>query len=485
MKCYLAVDLGASSGRVLAGLFESGKLELVEMHRFWNGAVKKEDGLHWDIDQLFIEIKTGLKKGFETYGENVTAIGVDTWGVDYGLLDAEGQLINAPFHYRDSRIDNTMEQVFQTVPKKEIYARTGLQFLPFNTIYQLTAEKTRPELNHAEQLLFIPDLLNYWLTGEAVTEYSIASTSQLLNAKTRIWDFELIRKLGFPEKIFGKIVQPGTVVGSLTAELQAELGGQADVIAVGGHDTASAIASAPLASKECAYLSSGTWSLMGLEEPEPIITAESAEADITNEGGVCNTIRFLKNICGMWLLQECKRNWEETGPELSWKTIDQAVEEAEPMIAFINPDAPEFAQPCDMPKQIQDFCRRTGQRVPEGIGEISRVIFESLAMRYRDIFQTLEKLHGKRLDQLHIVGGGCKNRLLNTLTTDALNRPVVAGPIEATGIGNILVQLIAKGDLKGLPEGRKMVLKSFGTDTLEPKETVLWDDAYDRFKSIL
>ncbi|QHI68146.1 rhamnulokinase [Tichowtungia aerotolerans] len=485
MKCYLAVDLGASSGRVLAGLFENEKLELVEMHRFWNGAVEHGDELHWGIDQLFTEIKTGLKKGFETYGDAVQAIGIDTWGVDYGLLDANGNLINAPFQYRDSRNDGMMDFAFSKMPKDEIYRRTGLQFMPFNTVFQLCAELKRPEFEKAEKMLLMPDLFTYWLTGKAVSEYTMASTSQLLDANKRDWDWELIETLGLPKKIFCDIVQPGTIIGQLTDEMAQELGGNADVIAVGGHDTASAVAAAPLASKDCAYLSSGTWSLMGLEEPEPIITDTSAEYNITNEGGVCGTIRFLKNICGMWLLQECKRNWEEAGEELSWRQIDDLVLDTDPFIAFINPDAPEFAQPCDMPKQIQEFCRRTGQYVPEGIGEIGRVIFESLAMRYRDVFQTLEKLHGKPLEKLHIVGGGCRNILLNRLTADAIDRPVLAGPVEATGIGNMLMQMIAKKEVSTLPAGRDMVLESFGTELYEPQETASWNDAFERFLSIM
>ena len=485
ITCYLAVDLGASSGRVLAGLFENGKLELKEMHRFWNGAVEKEDGLHWDIDQLFTEIKIGLKNGFAAYGSAVQAIGVDTWGVDYGLLDANGTLINTPFQYRDARTDGMMEKVFSIIPKTEIYQRTGLQFLFFNTIYQLSAELSRPEFKQAASFLFIPDLLNYWLTGTAATEYTIASTSQLLNAKKRDWDFELIEKLGLPKKIFGKILPPGTVLGSLTEELQQELGGNAQVIAVGGHDTASAVAAAPLANQNCAYLSSGTWSLMGLEEPQPIITEESAKFDITNEGGVCNTIRFLKNIGGMWLIQECKRNWELDGKEISWREIDALVEVAEPFIAFIDPDAAEFAHPCDMPTRIQEFCRRTGQRIPEGIGEISRVVFESLAMRYRFVFQILEKIHGQRLNQLHIVGGGCRNLLLNRLTADAINRPVVTGPMEATAIGNMLIQMITNGDVGTLAEGRTIISQSFDTTTIHPENTDAWDEAFKRFLAII
>lgn len=485
MKCYLAVDLGASSGRVLAGLYKNKKLELVEMHRFWNGAIEHDDGLHWDIEQLFTEIKTGLKKGFEAYGTAVQAIGIDTWGVDYGLLDADGKLINAPFQYRDSRNDGMMDFAFSKIPKEEIYRRTGLQFMPFNTLFQLCAEQKRPEFKQAEKMLFIPDLFAYWLTGKAVAEYTIASTSQLLDAKKRDWDFELIETLGLPKKLFSDIVQPGTLIGCLTDKMAEELGGNADVIAIGEHDTASAVASAPLKNEDCAYLSSGTWSLMGLEEPEPIITADSAAYNLTNEGGVCNTIRFLKNICGMWLLQECKRNWEEAGEKLGWREIDELVLETEPFMAFINPDAPEFAQPCDMPKQIQDFCRRTGQHVPEGIGEISRVILESLAMRYRDVFQVMEELHGKPLEQLHIVGGGCQNALLNRLTVNAINRPVVAGPVEATGIGNMLMQMIAKGDVAALAEGRKMVLKSFGVKRYEAKETASWNNAFERFRSII
>lgn len=481
MPCYLAVDLGASSGRVLAGLFENGKLELVEMHRFWNGAVEKETGLHWDIDQLFIEIKTGLKKGFEAYGDAVQSIGIDTWAVDYSLLDSNGELINPPFHYRDSRADEMVPKVFEKVSKEELYQRTGLQFLPFNTIYQLTAEK---RLADAEQMLMVPDLLNYFLTGRAVNEYTNASTTQLFDAKKRDWDRELIASLGLPEKIFGDIIKPGTVIGPLSKELADELGGNADVIAVGSHDTASAVAAAPLKNKDCAYLSSGTWSLMGLEEPEPIITKESAKFNITNEGGVCDTIRFLKNICGMWLLQECKRNWEAGDAELSWKVLDEATESADPMIAFIDPDAAEFSKPCDMPKQIQDFCRRTGQRVPEGPGEICRVIYESLAMRYRTTFQTLEKLHGSRLEALHIVGGGCKNSLLNQMTATAIQRPVIAGPVEATAIGNILLQMIAKESVKNLSDGRAIIIPSFGVEQIQPEDATEWNEAFERFKKI-
>ncbi len=486
VKCYLAIDLGASSGRVLAGLFEDGKLNLEELHRFWNGAVEKEDGLHWDIDQLFAEIKTGLKKGFETYGESVRAIGVDTWAVDYGLLDGGGKLINPPFHYRDPRTDGMMPRVFETVSQEEIYRRTGLQFMQFNTIYQLTSEvrAKRPELQQAERMLMIPDLLNYFLTGRAVNEYTNASTTQLFDAKKRAWDFDLIRKLNIPEKIFGEVIEPGTVIGQLTPELQEELGGNADVVAVGTHDTASAVAAAPLTNKDCAYLSSGTWSLMGLEEPEPIITQKSAEYNITNEGGVCGTIRFLKNIGGLWLLQECQRNWAEQGDVLDFVQIAELAMAADPFIAFIDPDSMEFAQPCDMPTHIQIACDRTGQRMPQTKGEIARVAYESLAMRYRSVFQTLEKLHGSRLEQLHIVGGGCQNKVLNQFTADALNRPVLAGPVEATAIGNMLIQMIADGQMAGLEEGRTMISKSFGTKLIQPENTVAWDKAYERFCAI-
>jgi sugar (pentulose or hexulose) kinase len=411
---------------------------------------------------------------------------VDTWGVDYGLIDGSGKLLNQPFHYRDARTNDMLPHVFKTVPQEEIYRRTGLQFMQFNTIYQLSAERhaKRPELQKAERILLIPDLLNYFLTGRAVNEYTDASTTQLLDAKKRNWDFELIRKLGLPEKLFGEIVLPGTVIGKLTPELAKELGGNADVIAVGSHDTASAVAAAPLKSKHCAYLSSGTWSLMGLEEPEPIINEESTRYNITNEGGVCNTIRFLKNITGLWLLQECRRNWAEQGEDLDFIQIADLAMAAEPFVAFINPDAPDFAQPCNMPARIQDFCRRTGQRVPQTKGEIARTAYESLAMRYRSVFQTMEALHGQRLEQLHIVGGGCQNRVLNRFSADAINRPVIAGPIEATAIGNMLMQMIAKGDVGGLAEGRAMIAESFAAKTILPEDTAAWDKAFQRFTAI-
>lgn len=482
---YLAADLGASSGRVVAGLFENGRLKLNELHRFPNGPAERSDGLHWDSGRLFAEIKTGLKKGFAAYGGAVRSIGIDTWGVDYGLLDADGQLLNEPFHYRDGRTDTMMPRVFEKVPQDEIYRRTGLQFMRFNTLFQLYSEVRagRPELQKADRLLMMPDLLNYFLTGRAVNEYTDASTSQLVDAGRRTWDMDLIRRLGIPEKIFGEIVPPGTVIGRLKPELAAELGGNADVIAVGTHDTASAVAAAPLGSANCAYLSSGTWSLMGLEKSAPVITAESRAFNLTNEGGVCGTIRFLKNISGLWLIQECRRNWNEQGEKIHFAELEKMAMEAEPFLAFVDPDSPEFAQPCDMPVRIQIACERTGQRMPETKGEITRVIYESLAMRYRDVFGTLEKIHGRTLDALHIVGGGCQDGLLNRFTADAINRPVITGPVEATATGNLLMQMIARGDIGGLQEGRGMIRASFGTQTLQPEDTAAWDRAFARFTS--
>ena len=485
-SCYLAVDLGASSGRVLAGLLENGKLELSELHRFWNGAVEKEDGLHWDLDRLLTDIKTGLRNGFQTYGESVRSIGIDTWAVDYGLLDAGNRLLNQPFHYRDPRTETMMQRVFDLVPKDEIYRRTGLQFLPFNTIYQLYSEvqSGRPALQDAERFLMIPDLLNFFLTGRAANEYTNATTTQLFHAGRRTWDVELIRRLGLPEKLFGEIVEPGTVLGPLTPEMEKELGGSAAVVAVGSHDTASAVAAAPLGSSDCAYLSSGTWSLMGLEEAAPIITDESARHEITNEGGVCHTIRFLKNITGLWLIQECRRNWAEQGEEMHFAQLESLAMNAEPFTAFINPDAPEFAQPCDMPAAIQAFCKKTDQRIPETKGDITRVIYESLAMRYRTVFQTLEQLHGRRLEALHIVGGGCKDGMLNQFAADALNRPVLTGPVEATAAGNLLMQMMACGEIGSLAEGRRMISASFDMQTLQPKNPANWDAAFERFSAV-
>lgn len=487
-KNYLALDLGAESGRSVIGSFDGEKLSLAEAHRFPHNPVFLPDGLHWNALRQFSEIKTGIAKGIQQCGGNVTSLGIDTWGVDYGLLDKKGALLGNPFHYRDSRTDGMVDKVFRKVKREEIFGITGNQFMQLNTIFQLFAmAATRsPQLEIAHRLLFMPDLFNYWLTGVQVNEYTIASTSQLLNAKTRAWAKPLAQKLGIPSRIFAPIVQPGTVLGPLLKNVAGEVGGaKLKVVAPGTHDTASAVAAVPAETDSYVYLSSGTWSLMGIETPRPVINATSLKYNVTNEGGVCNTIRVLKNITGLWLVQECRREWAAAGEELDYAQIAEMARQAQPFLAVISPEEPSFLKPGDMPNKIVAYCRKTGQKVPETKGQIVRLAFESLALMYRWTFGKLEELAGKRLDVLHIVGGGAQNKLLNQMAADSVRRPVVTGPIEATGTGSVLMQMLAMKDIKTLAEGRAIVRRSFETHVYEPRHDDAWDEAYAKFNTMV
>jgi rhamnulokinase len=488
-KTYLAVDLGASSGRVMAGHYDGEKLTLEEAHRFPNGPKEIDGSYRWDANELFAEVKEGLRKAGAKDGETIVSVGVDTWGVDYGLLDENDELIELPFAYRDGRTDGMEEEAARRVPRREIYEVTGIQFMFFNTLNQLLSEVVadRPELKKAKRLLFTPDLINFWLSGRAANEYTIASTSQMLDARSGTWADGLLEKLGLPRHLLGEVVQPGATLGSLRPDLAEELGVQPfDVVAVGSHDTASAVAAVPATdTKPYAYLSSGTWSLMGLESPQPIINDKSYEMPFTNEGGVCNTIRVLRNICGLWLVQECRRHWAEQGEEFSFAELQEMAEAAEPFVAVIDQDDLVFSTPGDMPQRIRTYADESGQRVPETKGEIVRCALESLALRYRWVFERLEELSGQQCEVLHLVGGGVKDTLLNQFAANALQRKVVAGPVEATATGNILVQMMASGDLADLQEGRKLVAKSFGTDTYEPADAEVWDQAYSRFLEVI
>lgn len=484
MKVYLAIDLGASSGRVMAGLFDGKKLELDELHRFSNGGHHIGDNYYWDFVGLFAEIKAGLAKAARQYGKQLVSAGVDTWGVDYGLLDRGGYLLGLPHQYRDSRTDGMMDRAFRKVPRRRIYEVTGIQFMFFNSIYQLMAESARraPALAHANRILFAPDLLNYWLTGRQVNEYTMASTSQLLDARTGTWAKSLIRRLGLPARIFAPVVQPGTVLGEVLASVREDTGlGKLKIIAPGCHDTASAVAAVPALGQEHAYLSSGTWSLMGVENPGPVINDQAYDYGFTNEGGVCGTIRLLKNICGLWLSQECRRIWKQQGLEIGFEDLRRDSLAAKPFAALIDPDCPDFATPGDMPARIAAFCKRTGQKPPATPGETARAIYESLALRYREVFGMLESLTGRRLDALHIVGGGTRETVLNQFTADALNRTVHAGPVEATAIGNILMQMLATKSIRSLAQGRELVRSSFPLNTYKPGPSAPWDEAAKRF----
>jgi rhamnulokinase len=486
-KVYIAVDLGAGSGRVLAGEFDGKRIELHEMNRFLNAPVQLPDGWHWNIVSLYQNILEGLKIVAETYGENTVSIGIDTWGVDYGLIDGEGRLLGLPYQYRDSRTDGMMEAAFAKVPKESIYQATGIQFMFFNSIYQLLSEVENGHsiLEQAEDLLFTPDLLGYWLTGKKTQERSIASTSQLYNPKTKDWDYDLIEKLGLPKHLFKTIRDPGTVLGTLTDAVVEETGlTGVKVITVAGHDTASAVAAVPSQSPTPAYLSSGTWSLMGLELPEPVINDQSFSDSFTNEIGVGNTVRFLKNICGLWLIQESKRYWLNKGEDVPYGKMASLATEAEPFRSLINPDDPRFIDAGEMPEKIQSFCRETGQPVPESKGQIIRCIYESLALRYATVWKKLTQYTENPPQTLHIVGGGCQDKLLNQFAANAIGIKVAACPIEATGLGNILAQMLADGQIANLSEGRRIVLDSSLVEIYEPEDADSWDKAKERFQTI-
>ena len=484
----LGIDLGASSGRAMLGTLEGKKLTIREIHRFLNEPVTLCGRFVWDMPRLFHEIKQALLK-LSKSGETVDAIGIDTWGVDFGLLDKNGHLLSLPVHYRDARTNGIPEKVRAIIPDGELFARTGIAFNSFNTLYQLCAMKEEgdPALESAQDLLFLPDLLAYFLTGRKGTEYTIASTSQMLNPFTRDWDRELMEKLGIPAHIFGEVKLPGTVRGTLLPEIAKECGvAEIPVIAIGGHDTASAVAAVPAQEKDFAYISSGTWSLLGAEVQKPLCTEGVMKANYTNEGGVDGSIRLLKNIMGLWIIQECKREWDRRGSETSFGELVELSMQAPAFKAILDVDDPAFLAPGDMPARIQAYCAKSGQPVPEGKGEISRVIYESLALKYRWAIERLEEdMLKKPIEALHIVGGGSKNALLNRFTAEAIKRPVIAGPDEGTIIGNLLVQAQALGAISGIRELREVVENSFPTKTFLPEtDGKAWDEAYQRYLKV-
>ena len=482
-KICLAIDLGAGSGRVVAGIWDGTRLGIEELNRFANDPVKAADGWHWDLDNLFQHIKKGMALAIKKYGDAVVSAGVDTWGVDYGLLDASGKLCAAPFAYRDSRAYNMMEKAFQRMPRDKIYQRTGIQFMYFNTLYQLLAEKN---LECAERLLFMPDLIHFLLTGVAANERSIASTSQLLNPATQTWDRDLIETMGLPAKIFGSVVNAGAILGKLQSSVAAEIGApHLQVITPASHDTASAVVGVPAEEPEPVFLSSGTWSLIGRELNQPAISGASYQAAFSNEGGVFGTPRFLKNIAGMWLLQECKRAWTAAGKSITYDELAAAAEKSPPFVSLIDPDAADFQAPLDMPGAITEFCRRTGQPAPEDCGAFTRAIFESLALKYRLLKESLVRITARPVDKIHIVGGGSQYDLLNQFAADSLNCAVVCGPVEATSIGNVIMQLCALGEMGSLAEGRAVIRRSVETKTFLPRNIRAWDDAFGRFQKIL
>ena len=438
----------------------------------------------WDVPRLFFEMKQALNKASKE-GLRVDAIGIDTWGVDFGLLDKNGHLVGLPVHYRDRRTDGVMEKAFAVMPREELFRHTGIAFNQYNTLYQLYAMKLEgdPTLEAAEHLLMTPDLLAYLLTGKMGAEYTIASTSQLLDPFRRDWDFDLIDRFGLPRRIFAPIQMPGTVRGTLLPSIAKECGvSEIPVIAVTSHDTASAVAAIPVSDPDFAYISSGTWSLLGAELSTPLCEPGVMNANYTNEGGVGGSIRLLKNIMGLWIIQECKREWDRRSDAVSFSQIVEMAEKAEPFIAFIDVDDPCFLAPNDMPARIQEYCRRTGQRVPASRGEIARVVYENLALKYRWAIERLENdMLKKRVNVLHIVGGGSNNEMLNRFTADAIDRAVVAGPDEGTAIGNVLVQAMGLGVLKDVSALRRVVGASFPTRRLEPENVRAWNAAYAKY----
>jgi rhamnulokinase len=486
-KKLLAFDLGAESGRGVLGLFDGKQLRLEVVHRFPNGGVRTLDTIHWDVLQLYSAMVQTLRLAATSFG-GVDAVGVDTWGVDFALLGRGGTLLGNPRHYRDPHTEGVMEQTFQRVSRSDIYRQTGVQFMRFNSLYQLLAlQRDRsPLLDVAETLLFMPDLFHYLFTGLKVNEYTDASSSQLLDPRTRQWAQGLIQALGLPRHLFGTIVQPGTVLGPLRAALAAETGlNAAPVIAPGSHDTASAIAAVPAGAEPWAYISSGTWSLMGVELPAPLLTDKALQYNFTNEGGVGGTVRFLKNIMGLWLVQECRRAWEREGIAHSYESLCYLAEVSPPFVSIVDPDDTSFILPPSMPAALADYCRRTGQPAPDDAGATVRCALESLALCYRRVLERLEELSGQRLEAIHVVGGGSQNALLCQFTADACNRPVLAGPVEATAIGNVLVQAIGLGLLGSLGDAREVVRRSFEVRTYEPRDPEGWQEHYARFLKLV
>ncbi len=472
---FLAFDLGAESGRAVLGRLSNGKLTLEEKHRFPNPNGRINGHLHWNLLGQWEELKTGLRKTMQAGDANLHGIGVDTWGVDFGLVAKNGEVLGNPFHYRDTRTDGLMQRTFERVSKERIFEATGVQFMEINSLFQLIAlrQSDSPLLNCAETLLFVPDLFNYLFTGIRKVEFSIASTSQMYDPRKKEWATGLLTALDLPTKILPEIIPSGTILGPLREDVAAECGaGRIPVIAPATHDTASAVAAVPVQPGEAdwCYISSGTWSLMGVELDQPIINDKTLKYNYTNEGGVGGTIRLLKNIAGLWPVQECRRFWTRGGHDHTYAELTQMAFRAKPLASLLNLESRPFLLPGEMPLKIEQFCRDTQQPVPTARGEYVRAALDSLALTYRKTLEGLEDILGRRMGVIHIVGGGVQNELLNQITADACNRPVIAGPVEATGIGNILVQAMATGDVASLSDARQIVRDSFEVKRYEPRK---------------
>jgi rhamnulokinase len=484
---FLAFDLGAESGRGMLGQFDGERIQLSEVHRFPNGPVYLPDGMHWDALRLWTEIRHSMELITREHGGGLAGIGLDTWGVDFGLLDRDGALVSNPYHYRDSRTDGMMDEAFRRVPREEIFERTGIQFMALNSLFQLQSMVVNrsPALDIAETFLTMPDLFNYWLTGRKVSEFSIATTTQCYDPRQEDWSRSMLDRLGIPTHIFPEIVPSGTVLGHLAPAVAQDVGlGNVSVVAPACHDTGSAVAAVPAKGPGFAWISSGTWSIIGAELKEPVINEQSLTFNLTNEGGAGGTFRFCKNVMGLWLLQECRRTWAREGEEFSWDELTQMGADADPFQAVVDPDYGGFLRPGDMPDRIRAYCEMTDQPVPQSKGAVIRCALESIALKYRWVLERVEEMLGYRLEPLHIVGGGTQNRLLSQFTADATGREVITGPIEATATGNIIVQAMALGHLASLEEGREVVRNSFEVISFEPVSQPAWDEAYARLLSV-
>lgn len=491
-RVYLAIDMGASSGRHVAGLFDGATIRLANVYRFENGAIQAGGHLYWDVLGQWQQIRLGLRAAATQYGTAIASIGVDTWGVDFALLGRGDELLGNPYNYRDARTCGMIEQAEQEVSRAEIFEATGVQFMQLNTLYQLLAMRVHksPILDVAESLLMMPDLFHWLLTGVKANEFTDATTTQFYDPRRKTWAFDLLERLELPTHILGEIRQPGTNLGMLRAEVAGEADlREVSVVLPGAHDTASAVMAVPAEATAgqrptWCYISSGTWSLMGVETHEPVINAKALELNFTNEGGVGGTIRVLKNIAGLWLVQECRRIWNQAGKNYSFDDLSRMADASPALVSWINPDDASFLAPAHMPRAMQEFCQRTGQKVPETEGALVRCAIESLALRYRQVLNWLEELLGGRLETIHVVGGGAQDAQLCQATADACDRPVVAGPVEATALGNVLMQAIAGGDVASIDQAREIVRRSFEVQQYEPRDRGAWDDAYARFVQI-
>ncbi len=484
---YLSFDFGAESGRAIVGILDGEKISIEEIHRFKNKQINIFHNYYWNIFELFEELKNGMKIAVRDGHSDILSIGIDTWGVDFGLIGENGQLLELPHSYRDPRTEGMMEKVFEIIPRDQIYEKTGIQFMELNSIYQLFSMKKINEklLKNARKLLFMPDLFNYFLTGEMKNEYTIASTSQLLNVNTKEFEKKIFAKLGLSIDLMSPIIQPGQLVGKLLKEISDETGiSNANVIAVGCHDTASAVAAVPADGENWAYLSSGTWSLIGIETDKPIIN-KLYQDEFTNEGGIGNKIRFLRNTMGMWLIQRLRSAWERDGACFDYADIANIASRGEQFKYFINPDARLFMNPLNMEEAIDEFCKRTNQECPKNKFEYARTIYDSLALKYKLILKMIEEVSGRKIEKLHVVSGGAQNEFLNQLTADATGIQVLAGPIEATALGSILVQAIAAKKIKSIEHAREIVRSSFDIIVYNPRQTDKWDEILEKYKSII